>query len=149
MHRKVLLSISIVTLIIFSLVMTVVLIYKAKNNDKLENNNIKNISLVYRYTNHAWGDFDYAYLIDMEGTVLHFNYIKQPGDRPSIDKDSIDFRDDLLKNTESENYVDQYKTNIALREIKESLYSINYNTITLKYKNNAIDAGSECFYCLI
>ena len=152
MKKKTILFAILAITIILALVLIFVLLDRKKSPDDSKdsaNDNIKKISLVYRYTNHAWGIADYAYLIDPDGTVFEFNYVNQHEDYVKISDVSQEFLDDLLKNTDSENYVGKNKTNTFSDEITEILKSIKYDSIDLEYKNYAEDAGNNCYYCLV
>lgn len=136
-------------LLLLITIIIIVILLSIRNNRKPEPN-IKNVSLVYRYTNYAWGYKDYAYLIKTNGQVLYYNYTKlKEEENVCIDMDSKEFFDDLINTTDNKNYVTQYQSDNMSKKQSELLYSINYNSIDLKYETNAIDAGTGSYYCLV
>ena len=149
MKKKIIIFAVLTISIILALVLIFVLVDRRRTDDNknLTNDKIKKISLVYWYTNHC-GMYNEAYLIDPDGTVFKFNYVRQQDDH--INEDSQKFLEDLLKNIDSENYANKHRTaNVFSNETKKLLNSIKYDSINLEYESNSNDAGGDCYYCLV
>lgn len=113
--------------------------------DKIKNEEIEHIALVYRKENYAYGQEDYVYIIDDDGSVYYENLIQNADEYVEC---KSDFLSTVLKIYENQDKI-MYKMSGFSELFREQLYETNYNWAVFKKELGGIDSSKCTYYCLI
>ena len=113
--------------------------------DKSKCEDIVSITLVYRYSNYAWGNTDYLYIMREDGAVFYLDLEKY---WEQHDESDTTLLDDILLVLQDDVNI-SYQSEELSSAIKDALYSIDYDGLSLKYELHAYDAESIDYYALV
>lgn len=141
-------------IIIFGIavIILIVLIVKLINenelyirDEKIENEKIEHVALVYKYENWAFGHQEYMYIMDDDGSVYYEDFVKNGIDYIYCGEDVLAMALAVYENEEKI----QYKFDKFSDSFKERLYTTNYNWAIFAKGSQGCDAGDENYYSLI
>lgn len=141
-------------MIIVSIILTlliIILLAFFKNNklyihdDKIENEEIEQIALVYRNENYSYGHTDNVYIFDEDGTVYYEDFVNNANLYQDFE---YDLMKKLLTVYENKDKI-IYQFDEITNSFKEQLYKTNYNWSVFNKQGVIIDGGEQTYYALL
>ena len=121
-------------------------VFKPTNSKNSKYSDINQVALVYRYTNYSWGKTDYLYILTEDGKVYYENLIVNAEKYEDLGEDSLA----LVLSIFGDASKIKYQSDTFPYELKDELYSIDYDTVSLESESSAIiDGGDRYYYCLV
>lgn len=113
--------------------------------EKINNEEIEHIALVYRDNNFASGAMDYIYIIDNDGSVYYEDLIDNSTDYNEYNTNILSM---ILNVYENDSKV-KYKFEEFSDSFIDQLYTTNYNWSLFTKGGVEFDGGEQTYYALI
>lgn len=134
--------------LIFTIMVLLLILFVFKQSENKSNKyyDINQVALVYRYTNYSWGRKDYLYILTEDGNVYYENLMENAEKYDDLGEDSLALVLSIFGDTSKI----KYQSESFPYELKDELYSIDYDTVSMESESSAIiDGGDRYYYCLV